>query len=111
MQRAIAESWSRAGSGDGGLSIPPDGLDAVSELHTFDRLWQLVVAVEATPSQSPAGGSDRLSWRHGHGCETRDEAVDWLRFYNHRRLHSTLACLSPMAFEKKRLGDKDRFAA
>jgi putative transposase len=27
--------------------------------------------------------------------------IDWLQFYNHRRLHSTLGYLSPMAFEKK----------
>jgi transposase InsO family protein len=35
----------------------------------------------------------------------------WLQFYNHRRLHSTLGYLSPMAFEKKRLTDKERLAA
>jgi len=34
-----------------------------------------------------------------------------LQFYNHRRLHSTLGYLSPMAFEKKRLADKERLAA
>ncbi|MGF6972352.1 transposase InsO family protein [Paraburkholderia sp. JPY465] len=29
-----------------------------------------------------------------------DEIVDWLVFYNARRLHSTLDYVSPMTFEK-----------
>jgi transposase InsO family protein len=29
-----------------------------------------------------------------------DEVIDWLTFYNHRRLHSTLGYVSPMQFEK-----------
>ena len=43
--------------------------------------------------------------------QAKDEVIDWLRFYNHRRLHSTLGYLSPMAFEKKWLGDDKRIAA
>jgi hypothetical protein len=38
--------------------------------------------------------------------QAEDEVIDWLGFYNHRRLHSTLGYLSPMAFEKKWLADK-----
>ena len=30
-----------------------------------------------------------------------DEVIDWLTFYNHRRLHSTLGYVSPMAFEQR----------
>ncbi len=60
-------------------------------------------------------GSLKVERLHGMRFATRrqakDEVIDWLQFYNHRRLHSTLGYLSPMAFEKKRLADKERFAA
>ena len=29
-----------------------------------------------------------------------DEIIDWLTFYNHGRLHSSLDYVSPMEFEK-----------
>lgn len=32
--------------------------------------------------------------------DAMDEVVDWLGFYNHSRLHSTLGYVSPMQFEK-----------
>ena len=40
-----------------------------------------------------------------------DEVIDWLTFYNHRRLHSTLGYLSPMQFEKKWLAEQTEQAA
>ncbi|HUZ90297.1 MAG TPA: IS3 family transposase, partial [Methylocella sp.] len=43
--------------------------------------------------------------------QAKDEVIDWLRFYNSRRLHSTLDYLSPMAFEKKWLGEKGKLVA
>jgi putative transposase len=33
--------------------------------------------------------------------EAMDEVIDWLTFYNHRRLHSTLGYVSPMQYEKR----------
>jgi len=60
-------------------------------------------------------GSLKVERLHGMRFATRrqakDEVIDWLRFYNYRRLHSTLGYLSPMAFEKKWLGDDKRIAA
>ena len=49
--------------------------------------------------------------RFGTRREAKDEVMDWLQFYNHRRLHSTLGYLSPIAFEKKQLGDDAAVAA
>ena len=51
---------------------------------------------------------------HGMQFGTRraakDEVMDWLQFYNHRRLHSTLGYLSPMNFEKARVNEKGDLA-
>jgi hypothetical protein len=56
--------------------------------------------------------TETLERLHGMHFATRrqakDEVIDWLQFSNHRRLHSTLGYLSPMAFEKKRLAVKER---
>ena len=41
---------------------------------------------------------------YGKKFQTRrqamDEVIDWITFYNHRRLHSTLGYVSPMKFEE-----------
>src|ERR1700730_17979212 len=51
----------------------------------------------------------RMHGMHFATCRrAKDEVIDWLQFYHHRRLHSTLGYLSPMAFEKKRLAEKER---
>src|SRR6266853_109409 len=36
-----------------------------------------------------------------------DEVIDWMSFYNHRRLHSTLAYVSPVQFEQRWLDDQE----
>ena len=49
-------------------------------------------------------GSLKVARLHGRHFASRraamDEIVDWLGFYNSRRLHSTLDYVSPMTFEK-----------
>ena len=60
-------------------------------------------------------GSMKVERLHGMRFASRrqakDEVIDWLGFYHHRRLHSAPDYLSPMAFEKKWLADKERLAA
>jgi transposase InsO family protein len=45
-------------------------------------------------------GSLKVEWLHGMRCATRrqakDEVMDWITFYNHRRLHSTLDYTVPI---------------
>jgi hypothetical protein len=41
----------------------------------------------------------------------KDEVMDWIAFYNHRRLHSTLGYTSPMAFEQKWFAQQMSLAA
>ncbi len=42
---------------------------------------------------------------NGHKFTTRrqamDEVIDWVAFYNHRRLHSTLGYVSPRKYEER----------
>jgi transposase InsO family protein len=43
--------------------------------------------------------------------QAKDAVMDWIAFYNHRRLHSTLGYTSPMAFEQKWLAGQISLAA
>ena len=60
-------------------------------------------------------GSLKVGRLHGMRFVTRraamDEVIDWLTFYNHRRLHSTLGYVSPMQFERTWLAAQTRQAA
>lgn len=60
-------------------------------------------------------GSLKVGRLYGMRFETRrqamDEVIDWLMFYNHRRLHSTLGYISPMEFEQNGLAAQVKDAA
>ena len=60
-------------------------------------------------------GSLKVARLHGRRFRTRreamDEVVDWLTFYNHRRIHSTLGYVSPMQFERAWLAAQEKRVA
>ena len=60
-------------------------------------------------------GSLKVARLHGVRFATRraamDEVIDWMSFYNHRRLHSTLDYVSPMQFEQRWRADQEKRAA
>jgi transposase InsO family protein len=60
-------------------------------------------------------GSLKVGRLHGRKFETRrqamDEVIDWLTFYNHSRIHSTLGYISPMQYEKNWLAQQLQNAA
>ena len=59
-------------------------------------------------------GSLKVERLHGMRFETRrrakDEVMDWLLWYNGRRLHSTLGYLSPMQYEQRWLAGQPKTA-
>ena len=40
--------------------------------------------------------------------QAMNEVIDWLTFYNHSRLHSTLDYVSPMTFEQRWIADQQQ---
>ena len=119
---ALAMAWFRR--------RPAAGLifhsDRGSQYASDDFQWQLM-AFGMKGSMSRKGdcwdnavtetlfGSLKVERLHAMRFATRrqakDEVMDWLRFYNHKRLHSTLGYLSPMAFERKRLAEVEKLVA
>ena len=57
-------------------------------------------------------GSLKVERLHGQRfktrCQAMDEALAWMLWYNRTRLHSTLAYVSPMRFEKNWLANQPR---
>jgi len=52
------------------------------------------------------GAARRLGMRFVTRRQGNDAGIDWLLFYNHRRLYATLGYLSSMAFAKNGLAIK-----
>jgi len=82
-------------------------------LATLQRLpGAVIIACQDGSSRTVTLKVGRL---YGQRFATRraamDEIVDWLTFYNHRRLHSTLGYMSPVQFERAWLAAQERQAA
>src|SRR3569833_624497 len=45
------------------------------------------------------------------GRQAQDEVIDWLAFYNRKRMHSTLGYTNPMAFEENWRRQQETLAA
>ena len=60
-------------------------------------------------------GSLKVERLHGEHYATRrhakDDVLDWLTFYNRKRMHSTLGYVSPMEFEENWVRDRRTVAA
>lgn len=60
-------------------------------------------------------GSLKVARLHGVRFASRraamNEVIDWMSFYYHRRLHSTLDYVSPMQFEQRWRADQEKQAA
>lgn len=73
-------------------------------LKSYDRLRCLWIAMHKQRKRS-LWGRLKVGRLYGQRFATRrdamDEVIDWLTFYNHRRLHSTLGYVSPMKFEER----------
>ena len=59
-------------------------------------------------------GSLKVEWLHGRHCatirEAKDAVLEWLRWYNRNRMHSTLDYSSPIEYEQ-RWSEEQRKAA
>ena len=57
------------------------------------------VAADAATHQAVTflDGTDTMSSL----MQAMDEVMDWINFYNHKRLQSTLGYISPMTFEQR----------
>ena len=89
---ALPDDTSATDSGQVGFSC-----GRTSEVSRKGDCW------DNAPTES-FWGRLKVARLYGRKFETRrqamDEVIDWMTFYNHRRIHSTLGYVSPMQFEK-----------
>ncbi len=108
---------------------PEERLLRLNVCHQFWRIEHDGNRAGALHAGVQGGGCSAGAWRSiavvsckgsehfGTRRAAKDEVMDWLQFYNHRRLHSTLGYLRPMNFEKakanerKGLGEEERKTA
>lgn len=112
VQDALRMAWFRRRPGQGVIFHSDRGSQYCS--HEFQRTmrdWGMRSSMsrkgncwDNAPTESFWGRLKTASL-HGRKFATRREAMDavldWIAFYNHRRLHSTLGYLSPMQYEQR----------
>jgi transposase InsO family protein len=80
------------------------GYKMKSSMSRKGNCWADLGFCHNAPTES-LWGRLKVGRLYGQKFATRrqamDEVIDWLTFYNHRRLHSTLGYVSPMQFEKR----------
>ncbi|MFP3646816.1 IS3 family transposase, partial [Paraburkholderia sp. SIMBA_054] len=80
------------------------GTDELPENVGFQRHLRAQLSADSnSPTESLWGSLKRariLGQRFATRRDAMDEVIDWLSFYNHSRLHSTLGYVSPMQFEQ-----------
>jgi putative transposase len=93
------------------------GKRSIDRLRTWQRqLWvgDALDACDNAPNES-IWGRLKVGRLHGRKLATRrqamDEVIDWLAFYNLRRLRSTLGHLSPRKYEERWVAAKLNKAA
>ena len=80
------------------------GYEMKSSMSRKGNCWADLGFCHNAPTES-LWGRLKVGRLYGRRFTTRreamDEVIDWLTFYNYRRLHSTLDYVSPMTFEKR----------
>jgi transposase InsO family protein len=86
------------------LPISPNMLDRQFSVGEPDKVWAGDITYIATDEGWLFLAVVMVERLHGQRFQTRrqakDEAIEWLLWYNRTRLHSTLAYVSPMRFEE-----------
>ena len=84
--------------------------------------WELALSRHLSKAQSSHNAPTESLWvslkvgrlygkRFATRREAMDEIIDWLMFYNHSRLHSSLGYISPVKFEKRWLAEQRKKSA
>ena len=98
------------------------GFGIKSSMSRKGDCWELALSRHLSEAQSSHNAPTESLWgslkvgrlygkRFATRREAMDEIIDWLTFYNHSRLHSSLGYISPVQFEKRWLAEQRKKSA